>query len=168
MQDITESDNVLIVGEYLLNLNQFDNKLNNNISSTTTTGLFLGDKQTQEQKDLFNLLMPYAVSEKKMFSHITVSYASSTDSEYGSCFSVEISAYDENTNSYVKYQFMLDDNQESGKTAYERIVDAVDNNDFYYGNRTNKEMISGDIMLEMEENQDVYKITPKVLQIEKE
>ena len=123
---------------------------------------------TQEQKDLFNLLMPYAVSEETNYSHITVSYMSGTSPSFGSCFNVEISAYDENTNSYVKYQFMLDDNQASGKTAYERIVDAVDNNDFYYGNRTNKEMISGDIMLEMEKNQDVYKITPKVLQIEKE
>lgn len=167
VQDITESDNVLIVGEYLLNLNQFDNKLNNNISSTTTTGLFLGDKQTQEQKDLFNLLMPYAVSEKTTYSHISVSYMSGTSPSFGSCFNVEVSAYDENTNSYVKYNFMLDDNQESGKTAYERIVDAVDNNDFYYGNLTNKEMISGDIMLEMEENQDVYTITP-VMQAEKE
>lgn len=139
-----------------------------NCTSSTMSNVSSFDvAPTDEQKDLFNLLMPYAVSEETNYSHITVSYASSTDSEYGSCFSVEISAYNENTNSYVKYQFMLDDNQESGKTAYERIVDAVDKNDFYYGIRTNKEMISGDIMLEMKENQDVYTITP-VMQAEKE
>ena len=133
-----------------------DNVVNIEIGNTMTGAIKL--EENNEQKDLFNLLMPYAVSEETNYSHITLSYRSATSPSYGTCFSVEISAYDENTNSYVKYQFMLDDNQASGKTAYERIVDAVDNNDFYYGNRTNKEMISGDIMLEMEKNQDVYKI----------
>ena len=125
--------------------------IKNNMVSFTNT-------PTQEQKDLFNLLMPYAVSEATNYSHITVSYASATDPSFGTCYSVVLSAYNENTNSYVKYNFSIDDNLNKNQTNYERMVEAVNNNDFYYNDIENKEMISGDIMLEMEENQDVYKI----------
>ena len=121
---------------------------------------------TQEQIDLFNLLMPYAVSEETNYSHITVSYASSTDSEYGTCIRVTITAFNEDTQCFEDVRFNLDDNL-SSDTMYNKINDAVVKKLFKYSQAQNKEMISGDIMLEMEENQDVYTITP-VMQAEKE
>lgn len=122
---------------------------------------------TQEQINLFNLLMPYAVSEATNYSHITVSYRSSTDSEYGTCFAITVTGFNDNTNCYEYWNFKTDDTLESGKTAIEKIFDAVNKGDVKFGQAQNKEMIYGDIMLEMEENQDVYTITP-VMQAEKE
>ena len=121
---------------------------------------------TQEQKDLFNLLMPYAVSEATNYSHITVSYRSSTDSEFGTCIRVTITAFNEDTQCFEDVRFNLDDNL-SSDTMYNKINDAVVKKLFKYSQAQNKEMISGDIMLEIEENQDVYTITP-VMQAEKE
>ena len=121
---------------------------------------------TQEQKDLFNLLMPYTVSEATNYSHITVSYRSSTDSEFGTCIRVTITAFNEDTQCFEDVRFNLDDNL-SSDTMYNKINDAVVKKLFKYSQAQNKEMISGDIMLEIEENQDVYTITP-VMQAEKE
>ena len=115
-----------------------------------------------ENLDLFNLLMPYAVSEQTTYSHISVSYASGTDSEFGTCFETSIYVYDNTTNCYQRWNFLTDDSQTSGKTAYERIVEAVKKGDFRVTNPTNKEMISGDIMLEMDENQNFYEISPNL------
>ncbi len=142
-----------------------DNVVNIEIGNTMTGAIKL--EENNEQKDLFNLLMPYAVSEKTTYSHITVSYRSSTDSEYGTCFAITVTGFNDNTNCYEYWNFKTDDTLESGKTAIEKIFDAVNKGDVKFGQAQNKEMIYGDIMLEMEENQDVYTITP-VMQAEKE
>lgn len=116
--------------------------------------------KTQEQIDLFNLLMPYAVSESTQYSHITVSYRSGTDSEYGTCFGINVIVFNENTNCYEYWNFKTDDSQASGKTAYERIVEAVNKGYIKFGQAENKQMISGDIILNLENEDEYITINP--------
>lgn len=161
-----EGENIYWLGEgekgIVLDLNGVINKISFNSNSIQAGTPFSGEIPTQEKKDLFNLLMPYAVSEKTTYSHISISYSSSTDSEFGTCFGIAMYCYNENTNSYEHWGITADDNQASGKTAYERIVEAVKKGDFRVTNPTNKEIISGDIMLEMDENQNFYEISPNL------
>lgn len=166
VQDITESNNVLIVGEYSLNLNELDKKLNNNISSTTTTGSFLGDKQTQEQIDLFNLLMPYVVSEETNYSHITLSYTEGTTAGYSWAYTFKIEAYNENKNEKETRYIVVEASEESASVKLD-VESSLFLGAYKQTSSTNQEMISGDIILEMEDNQNVYTITP-AMQAEKQ
>ena len=133
-----------------------------NLASSNQIGTFLYTPAEGENLDLFNLLMPYAVSEKTTYSHISVSYASGTDSEFGTCFGITVTCFNEDTKSYEYWNFKTDDSQTSGKTAYERIVEAVNKGYIKFGQAQNKEMISGDIMLEMDDNQNLYEISPNL------
>ncbi len=125
---------------------------------------------TEEQKDLFNLLMPYTVSEKKMFSHITVSYMSSTNPNFPKrdCYTFQLKGYNSQTNHFEHHEIVVPVSDATADKVKDKISGSLLKGEYKSQIKEDKEMISGDIMLEMEENQDVYKITPKVLQIEKE
>ena len=160
VENITEGENIVNMDGAVLDFSIFANKLN--LSSFSQVYRYSYTQAEGENLDLFNLLMPYAVSEQTAYSHISVSYMSGTDSEFGTCFGISISAYNENENCYEDWSFKTDDSQTSGKTAYERIVEAVNKGYIKFGQAQNKEMISGDIMLEMDENQNFYEISPNL------
>lgn len=142
----------------------------NCVSSTNKVMYAVDVEPTDEQKDLFNLLMPYAVSEKKMFSHITVSYMSSTNPNFPKrdCYTFQLKGYNSQTNHFEHHEIVVPVSDATADKVKDKISGSLLKGEYKSQIKEDKEMISGDIMLEMEENQDVYKITPKVLQIEKE
>lgn len=119
----------------------------------------------QEKLDIFNLLMPYAVNEKTTYSHVKVEYASSTNAEFGSCFGVTICLFNELTGSYEDWRFTLDDNGKKEQTDYQKMQDAIQREEIKYGLASEKQMLSGDIIFSLD-NDDIayYEINPTAQQ----
>lgn len=110
---------------------------------------------------IFNLLMPYAVNEKTTYSHVSVGYRSSTHGDFGSCFEVTISLLNELTNIYENWIFTLDDNLNNQQTVYEKMQDAIGREEIRYGKTSEKQVLSGDIIFSLD-NDDItyYEINP--------
>ena len=160
VENITESDNILINGDISLDLSTFAEDLN--FASSNQIGTFLYTPAEGENLELFNLLKSFAF-ENGNFNHISISYSNSTDSNYGTCFSIMVYAFDETTRTYEIRNIITDDSQENGKTAIQRIYDAIGDNLFRVSdNKTSKEMLSGDIILDMDDYQNFYEINPNL------
>lgn len=160
VENITEGENIVNMDGTVLDFSTFAESLK--LANFSWDNRYTYTPAEGENLELFNLLMLYAVSEKTTYSHISVSYASGTDSEFGTCFGITVTCFNEYTKSYEYWNFKTDDSQTSGKTAYERIVEAVNKGYIKFGQAQNKEMISGDIMLEMDDNQNLYEISPNL------
>lgn len=121
--------------------------------------------EQQEKLDIFNLLMPYAVNEKTTYSHVKVEYASSINAEFGSCFGVTICLFNEFTGSYEDWRFTLDDNGKEEQTDYQKMQDAIQREEIKYGLASEKQMLSGDIIFTLD-NDDItyYEISPTAQQ----
>lgn len=133
-------------------------KIANNLEETNINTK-IGERKTytpadEEGEKIFNLLMPYAVSEKTTYSHVSVN-----TSEILNIVSAEICALNEKTFSYEKWSFSF--NKEGNKTHYELIIDLVEKGEFEYSLKENKQMISGNIIFNVGNgNQNVIEISP--------
>lgn len=174
-KDISAKANVKneLTGQYILcvengessfiavDFNQFAKKLrlsDNGTTWDTRKGYTPADKEGEK---IFNLLMPYAVSEKTTYSHVKVEYASSTNAEFGSCFGVTICLFNELTGNYEDWRFTLDDNGEEEQTDYQKMQDAIQKEEIKYGLASEKQMISGNIIFNVGNgNQNVIEISP--------
>lgn len=159
VENITEGDNILINGDTSLDLSTFAEDLN--LASSNQIGTFLYTPAEGENLDLFNLLMPYVVSEDTNYSYITVSYKSGL----GNYLSIDIFAYNIKTNNYEKWNFYVYDSADTSLSIYQRIENGIKVS-CETSMLENKQMISGNIMMDMDENQEVYTINP-VMQVEK-
>ena len=160
VENITEGENIVNMDGTVLDFSTFAKKLN--LSSFSQVYRYSYTPAEGENLELFNLLKSFAF-ENDNFNHISISYSNSTDSNYGTCFSIMVYAFDETTNTYEIRNIITDDSQENGKTAIQRIYDAIEDNLFRVSdNKTSKEMLSGDIILEMDDNQNFYEISPNL------
>lgn len=131
------------------------------LKDTSRTQRFIFDLADEEGEKIFNLLMPYAISEKTTYSHVKVEYASSTNAEFGSCFGVTICLFNELTGSYEDWRFTLDDNGKKEQTDYQKMQDAIQREEIKYGLASEKQMISGNIIFNVGNgNQNVIEISP--------
>lgn len=162
----------VVVGDDYLDFSSFSDQLeldnHKYINTFIGTPIQIEETMTDEEKaeqqeklDIFNLLMPYAVNEKTTYSHVRVSYRSSTHGDFGSCFEVTISLLNELTNIYENWIFTLDDNLNNQQTVYEKMQDAIGREEIRYGKTSEKQMLSGDIIFSLD-NDDItyYEISP--------
>ena len=155
VENITEGENIVNMDGAVLDFSIFANKLN--LSSFSQVYRYSYTQAEGENLELFNLLMPYAVSEDTNYSHLTVSYSSG----FGNSVIIDIKAYNEKTDSYERWNFNVYDSLNSTQSIYERIKNGI-NVSCETSMLENKQMISGDIMLEMDENQNFYEISPNL------
>lgn len=169
---VVEGDYILSYGDIYLDFSIFSEEMKSEnfkyINNFVYTPIQIEETMTDEEKaeqqeklDIFNLLMPYAVSERTTYSHVKVEYASSTNAEFGSCFGVTICLFNELTGSYEDWRFTLDDNGKKEQTDYQKMQDAIQREEIKYGLASEKQMISGNIIFNVGNgNQNVIEISP--------
>lgn len=171
-EDICAKTNVQneIVGEYIESYkNEEDTytvvdftKLANSLK-VADDGISWSERPTytpanKEKMQIFNLLMPYAVSEETPYNHVSVSYSSGLNNK----IKVEISVYNEKSNSYETWNF----NVYRGKyvnddISYSLLEILVENGNVECLSIANKQMISGNIIFNVGNgNQNVIEISP--------
>lgn len=175
LSDVSAKTNVQneIVGEYIksykntegnyivIDFTNFANNLEATKDGTSGNETFTRTPADQEGEKIFNLLMPYAVSEETPYSKLSVSYRSSTHGEFGSCFEVTISLLNEFTNFYENWIITLDDNGEKGQTDYQKMQDAIGRGEIKCSLTSEKQMLSGDIIFNVGNgNENVIVISP--------
>ena len=172
LDKVLEGEYILRYGEIYLDFSSFSSELElenfKQINQFIYTPIQIEETMTDEEKaeqqeklDIFNLLMPYAVSERTTYSHVKVEYASSTNAEFGSCFGVTICLFNELTGSYEDWRFTLDDNGKKEQTDYQKMQDAIQREEIKYGLASEKQMISGNIIFNVGNgNQNVIEISP--------
>lgn len=171
--DVSAKTNVQkeIIGEYIISYkNAEDNytvidltniAINLQSSEMSWTQRFGYKPADEAGEKIFNLLMPYAVSEKTLYSHVSVGYRSSTHDEFGSCFGVTICLFNELTGSYEDWRFTLDDNGEKEQTDYQKMQNAIQRKEIKYGLASEKQMIFGNIIFNVGKgNENVIEISP--------
>lgn len=133
--------------------------LSNN--GTTWTASKIYTPADEEEIAIFNLLMPYAVNEKTTYSHVSVSYSDGLDNK----INVVIYAFNEHTCYYERWNFDIDRNGNNGLISYDLLKNSVDEGLFDFENVENKQMLSGDIIFTLD-NDDIvyYEITPTAQQ----
>lgn len=170
-----ESDYIIVYEDVYLDFSSFSETLNSssfkqiyafyaNISTDTMTG---EEKAEQQEKlDIFNLLMPYAVSEKTTYSHVLVSYLeSSAIPGYDLAFAFTIKCFNEATNTYETKGFTVKSYRNSGMSIIESCEKALIDGDYEFTALENKQMLSGDIIFSLD-NDDIvyYEISPTAQQ----
>ena len=122
-------------------------------------------REYQEKLDIFNLLMPYAISEKTIYSHISVSYSDVAD-----IITVYMNALNEKTNVYEQRTFYF--NRKDDETPKEdesleyfdklsAMMDRLLKQEKYENILKESKMISGDIILDIGNgNENVIEISP--------
>lgn len=119
----------------------------------------------EEKMQIFNLLMPYAVNEKTTYSHVRVS-----TSEILDIIDIMIYALNEKTNVYEYWHFVFyredDEASETDETLtyYQELYAMMDRllkQEKYKCTLQNKQMLSGDIIFSLD-NDDItyYEINP--------
>ena len=179
--DVSAKTNVQneVVGEYIISYKNaegnytvidFTNIANNLQSSEMSwTQRFGSTPADEDEKKIFNLLMPYAVNEKTTYSHVSVGY-----SEVLEIITVNINALNEKTNVYeqrVFYFHRKDDEasvDDENLTYYQELYAMMDRllkQGKYETLKENKQMLSGDIIFSLD-NDDIvyYEINPTAQQ----
>lgn len=115
--------------------------------------------EQQEKLDIFNLLMPYAVSERTTYSHVRVSYRSGMNS-----MDFTIYALNESTLNYERWSFSFKEDS-SAENIIELIKNGIKENTFDFYEIERKQMLSGDIIFSLD-NDDIvyYEISPTAQQ----
>lgn len=168
--DVSAKTNVQkeIVGEYIISYKNAEGNytvidLTNIAINLQSSEMFwtqrFGYKPADEEgKKIFNLLMPYAVSEKTLYSHVSVNYKDGLNNK----IKVEISIYNEKSNSYETWNFnvyrgdYVDDD-----ISYSLLETLVKNGNVECLSIANKQMISGNIIFNVGNgNQNVIEISP--------
>ena len=144
-------------------------KIANNLEETNINTK-IGERKTytpadEEGEKIFNLLMPYAVSEKTPYSHVSVSYSDVAD-----IITVYMDALNEKTNVYEQWTFYF--NRKDDETPKEdesleyfdklsAMMDRLLKQEKYENLLKESKMISGDIIFILGNgNQDVIEISP--------
>ena len=116
----------------------------------------------EEEIAIFNLLMPYAVSERTTYSHVSVSYSSGLENK----IKVEISAFNEKSSSYESWTFVVYRGEHvNDDISYSLLETLVKNGNVECYSIANKQMLSGDIIFSLD-NDDIayYEISPTAQQ----
>lgn len=178
-KDISAKANVKneLTGQYILcvensessfivvDFTEFAEKLRLSDNGTTWDTSKVYTPADQEGEKIFNLLMPYAVSEKATYSHVSVSYSDVAD-----IITVYMNALNEKTNVYEQRTFYFnrkDDEtpKEEESLKYFDKLFAMMNRLLIQGKYTNllkeNKMISGNIIFNVGNgNQNVIEISP--------
>lgn len=182
-KDISAKANVKneLTGQYILcvknsessfivvDFTEFAEKLRLSDNGTTWDASKIYTPADEEGEKIFNLLMPYAVSEKTPYSHVSVSYSDVAD-----IITVYMNALNEKTNVYEQRTFYFNrkDDRKDDETAKEeeslKYFDklfAMMNRLLIQGEYTNllkeSKMISGDIIFILGKgNENVIEIAP--------
>lgn len=180
--DISAKTNVLSesTGQYILSHNNGNSftvvdftKFINDLEEVNITTQ-IGERKTyspadEEGIDIFNLLMPYAVNEKTTYSHVSVSTSDILD-----IIDIMIYALNEKTNVYEYWHFVFyrEDDEASVDdetlTYYQELYAMMDRllkQEKYKCTLQNKQMLSGDIIFSLD-NDDItyYEINPTAQQ----
>ena len=170
-------DYKLFYGDTRLDFSGFAYKLElknfNQINTFIYTPIKIEETMTDEEKaeqqeklDIFNLLMPYAVNEKTTYSHVSVSYLeSSAIPGYDLAFAFTIKCFNEATNTYETKGFTVKSYRNSGMSIIESCEKALIDGDYEFTALENKQMLSGDIIFSLD-NDDIvyYEISPTAQQ----
>lgn len=136
------------------------------LKDTSRTQRFIFDLTDEEGIAIFNLLMPYAVNEKTPYSHVSVSYLeSSAIPGYDLAFAFTIKCFNEATNTYETKGFTVKSYRNSGMSIIESCEKALIDGDYEFTALENKQMLSGDIIFSLD-NDDIvyYEISPTAQQ----
>lgn len=116
----------------------------------------------EEKMQIFNLLMPYAVSEKTPYSHVSVSYLeSSAIPGYDLAYVFTVECYNEITNNYEQKRFTVRSYSKKGLTIEDSCKKATAQGEFEVEDLGNIQMISGDIIVDVGNwNQNCIEVTP--------
>jgi len=154
-----EKTNKFTVVDFTYLVNELD------LKDTSRTQRFIFDLADQEGEKIFNILMPYAVSEKTPYSHVSVSYSDVAD-----IITVYMDALNEKTNVYEQWTFYF--NRKDDETPKEdesleyfdklsAMMDRLLKQEKYENLLKESKMISGDIIFILGNgNQDVIEISP--------
>ena len=166
-KDISAKANVKneLTGQYILcvengessfivvDFTEFAEKLRLSDNGTTWDASKVYTPADQEGEKIFNLLMPYAVSEKTTYSHVSVSYSDGM----GNLINVVIYALNENSNCYERWNFDIDRGKNTDKISYNLIERLVKTENFEINKAENKQMIFGDMIFNIiNENQKYF------------
>ena len=171
-KDISAKANVKneLTGQYILcvengessfivvDLNQFAEKLRLSDNGTTWDTRKVYTPADKEREKIFNLLMPYAVSEKTTYSKFSVRYSSGLNNK----IIVEISAYNEKSNIYETWNFNVYRGEYvNDDISYSLLEILVKNGNVECLSIANKQMVSGNILFNVGNgNQNVIEISP--------
>lgn len=157
VEDIIESDYIVINGNISLDFTAFAEDLN--LAGSNQIGTFLYTPAEGEYLDLFNLLMPYAVSESTQYSHITVSYTKGTSAGYNWAYTFKVEAYNESKNQ-KESRYIVVEAYDQDESKLVDIANALNNGDWKGTSNTSNLMISGDIILNFENEDEYITINP--------
>ena len=164
---VVEGDYILSEGDKYLDFTAFSEQVES-VSYKQIHAFYspmLSEKATDEEKakqqeklNIFNLLMPYAVSEKTPYSKFSVSYSSGLNNK----IIVEISVYNEKSNIYETWNFNVYRGEYvKDDISYSLLKILVENGNIECLSIANKQMIFGDIIFNVENgNQNVIEISP--------
>ena len=163
LDKVLEGEYILNDGEIYLDFSGFSNKLElenfKQINQFIYTPIQIEETMTDEEKakqqeklDIFNLLMPYAVSEKTTYSHVSVSYSDGM----GNLINVVVYALNENSNCYERWNFDINRGKNTDKISYNLLESLVKTENFDINNVENKQMISGDIIFNIKNENQKY------------
>lgn len=158
-----EKTNKFTVVDFTYLVNELD------LKDTSRTQRFIFDLADEDEKKIFNLLMPYAVSEKTTYSYVNV-----RTSEILDIIDIMIYALNEKTNVYEYWHFVFyredDEASETDETLtyYQELYAMMDRllkQEKYKCTLQNKQMLSGDIIFSLD-NDDItyYEISPTAQQ----
>lgn len=116
----------------------------------------------EEEKKIFNLLMPYAVSEKTTYSHVSVSYLeSSAIPGYDLAYVFTIKCYNEIANNYEQKSFTVKSYRKDGLTIEKSCEQAIDKGEFEVQDLSSVQMIAGDVIIDVGDwKQNCIEVTP--------
>ena len=158
-----EKTNKFTVVDFTYLVNELD------LKDTSRTQRFIFDLADEDEKKIFNLLMPYAVSEKTTYSYVNV-----RTSEILDIIDIMIYALNEKTNVYEYWHFVFyredDEASETDETLtyYQELYAMMDRllkQEKYKCTLQNTQMLSGDIIFSLD-NDDItyYEISPTAQQ----
>lgn len=153
----------------IVDFTEFAKKLKLSDNGTSWDGSKGYTPADEEGIDIFNLLMPYAVNEKTTYSHVSV-----RTSEILDIIDIMIYALNEKTNVYEYWHFVFyredDEASETDETLtyYQELYAMMDRllkQEKYKCTLQNKQMLSGDIIFSLD-NDDItyYEINPTAQQ----
>lgn len=142
----------------IVDFTEFAKKLKLSDNGTSWDGRQNYNLADEEGEKIFNLLMPYAVSEKTPYSKFSVSYSSGLNNK----IIVEISVYNEKSNIYETWNFNVYRGEYvKDDISYSLLKILVENGNIECLSIANKQMIFGDIIFNVGNgNQNVIEISP--------
>lgn len=168
---VVEGDYILSDGDKYLDFTAFSEQVES-VSYKQIYAFYspmLSEKATDEEKaeqqeklNIFNLLMPYAVSEKTLYSHVSVSYLeSSAIPGYDLAYVFTIKCYNEIANNYEQKSFTVKSYRKDGLTIEKSCEQAIDKGEFEVKDLSSVQMIFGDIIFNVGKgNENVIEISP--------